>query len=75
MVRRVYRMYVPRFRTIAVNGAVLDVDVSQEEFATEFLKWVESKDWSFIGVTEEITEEEAKKRFMDLLSDEEDKEE
>ncbi|MEH7464041.1 hypothetical protein V7166_18705 [Bacillus thuringiensis] len=75
MARRIYKMYVPRFRTIAVNGAVLDVDVSQEEFANEFLKWVESKDWSFIGVTEEITEEEAKKRFMDLLSDEEDKEE
>ncbi|WP_020061773.1 hypothetical protein [Bacillus sp. 123MFChir2] len=75
MVRRVYKMYVPRFRTISITGAVLDVDVSQEEFATEFLKWVESKDWSFIGVTEEITEEEAKKRFMDLFSDEEDKEE
>ncbi|MEH6890167.1 hypothetical protein V7024_10695 [Bacillus sp. JJ864] len=75
MARRIYKMYVPRFRTISVNGAVLDVDVSQEEFANEFLKWVESKDWSFIGVTEEITEEEAKKRFMDLLSDEEDKEE
>ncbi|WP_371932310.1 hypothetical protein [Bacillus sp. WLY-B-L8] len=68
-------MYVPRFRTISVTGAVLDVDVSQEEFAEELLKWIESKDWSFIGITEEITEEEAKKRFMDLLSDEEDKEE
>lgn len=75
MVRKNFKMYVPRYRTLSINGAVFDVDVSQEEFGEELVRWVESMGWSFIGVTDEITEEEAKKNLMDLLSGEEDKEE
>ncbi|MDC2864009.1 MULTISPECIES: hypothetical protein [unclassified Bacillus (in: firmicutes)] len=74
MVRKNFKMYVPRYRTFSINGAVFDVDVSQEEFGEELVRWMESKGWSFIGVTDEITEEEAKKNLMDLLSDEGDKE-
>ncbi|MGG2066604.1 MULTISPECIES: hypothetical protein [unclassified Bacillus (in: firmicutes)] len=75
MVRKNFKMYVPRYRTIAINGAVLDVDITHEEFSDEFMKWVESKNWSFIGITDETTEEEAAKNFMDLLEDERDEEE
>ncbi|WP_242224683.1 hypothetical protein [Bacillus cereus group sp. BfR-BA-01380] len=75
MVRKTFKMFVPRYRTISVNGAVLDVDVSHEEFANEFVQWVESNGWSFIGITDEITEEEAHNNFIDLLTDEKDKEE
>ncbi|MEI4830251.1 hypothetical protein WAX78_12385 [Bacillus sp. FJAT-53711] len=75
MVRKNFKMYVPRYRTIAINGAVLDVDITHEEFSDEFLKWVESKNWSFIGITEETTEEEAANNFIDLLKDEKDEEE
>ncbi|SFC09818.1 hypothetical protein SAMN04488168_10210 [Bacillus sp. 491mf] len=75
MVRKNFKMFVPRYRTIAINGAVLDVNVSHDEFADEFLQWIVSKGWLFIGVTDEIMEEDVNKRFRDLLSDEEDKEE
>lgn len=75
MVRKNFKMYVPRYRTISINGAVLDVDITHEEFSDEFMKWVESKNWSFIGITEETTEEEAANNFIDLLKDEKDEEE
>ncbi|MGF9965097.1 hypothetical protein [Bacillus rhizoplanae] len=69
MRRKTFKMYVPRYRTIAINGAVLDVDITHEEFSDEFMKWVESKNWSFIGITEETTEEEASNNFIELLKD------
>ncbi|MEI4800566.1 hypothetical protein WAZ07_04355 [Bacillus sp. FJAT-51639] len=75
MVRKTFKMYVPRYRTISINGAVLDVDVSHDEFIDEFIQWIESKGWSFIGITDEITEGEASDNFIDFLRDEEDKEE
>ncbi|MFI8705760.1 hypothetical protein ACIGHG_01525 [Bacillus sp. NPDC077411] len=75
MVRKTFKMYVPRYRTISINGAVLDVDVSHDEFIDEFIQWIESKGWSFIGITDEITEGEASNNFIDFLRDEEDKEE
>lgn len=75
MVRKTFKMYVPRYRMISINGAVLDVDVSYDEFIDEFIQWIESKGWSFIGITDEITEGEASDNFIDFLRDEEDKEE
>ncbi|CAG9614922.1 hypothetical protein BACCIP111899_04156 [Bacillus rhizoplanae] len=75
MVRKNFKMYVPRYRTISINGAVLDVDVSHDEFVDELIEWLESKGWAFLGLTKEITEEEAKKNFIDLLADEKDEEE
>ncbi|SFI91599.1 MULTISPECIES: hypothetical protein [unclassified Bacillus (in: firmicutes)] len=75
MVRKTFKMYVPRYRTISINGVVLDVDVSHDEFIDEFIQWIESKGWSFIGITDEITEGEASDNFIDFLRDEEDKEE
>ncbi|WP_440603281.1 hypothetical protein [Bacillus sp. GB_SG_008] len=71
MVRKNFKMFVPRYRTISINGAVLDVDISHDEFVDELIEWVESKGWAFLGLTEEITEEEAKKIFIDLFEDEE----
>ncbi|MCP1122947.1 hypothetical protein CN326_21085 [Bacillus sp. AFS018417] len=71
MVRKNFKMFVPRYRTISINGAVLDVDISHDEFVDELIEWVESKGWAFLGLTEEITEEEAKKILMDLFEDEE----
>lgn len=75
MVRKNFKMFVPRYRTISINGAVLDVDISHDEFVDQLIEWVESKGWAFLGLTEEITEQEAKNNFMDLLADAEDEEE
>ncbi|EEL51607.1 hypothetical protein bcere0022_10020 [Bacillus cereus Rock3-44] len=68
-------MRVPRNRTISVNGAILDVDVSHDEFLDEFIEWVDSKGWSFMGMTDEITEEEAGSNLIDLLANEKDQKE
>ncbi|MDM5153904.1 hypothetical protein QUF88_08710 [Bacillus sp. DX1.1] len=75
MVRKTFTMRVPRNRTIAINGAILDVDVSHDEFIDEFIAWTESKGWSFMGMTDEVTEEEAGNNLIDLLSDEKNKKE
>ncbi|PGZ18009.1 MULTISPECIES: hypothetical protein [Bacillus cereus group] len=72
MVRKSFKMRVPRNRTISVNGAILDVDVSHDEFLDEFIEWVDSKGWSFMGMTDEITEEEAGSNLIDLLANEKD---
>ncbi|PGC30704.1 hypothetical protein COM11_09255 [Bacillus pseudomycoides] len=75
MVRKSFKMRVSRNRTISINGAILDVDVSHDEFLDEFIKWIDSKGWSFMGMTDEITEEEAGNNLIDLLADEKDKKE
>ncbi|PFK31765.1 MULTISPECIES: hypothetical protein [Bacillus cereus group] len=75
MVRKSFKMRVPRNRTISVNGAILDVDVSHDEFLDEFIEWVDSKGWSFMGMTDEITEEEAGSNLIDLLANEKDQKE
>ncbi|MEN1935643.1 hypothetical protein AAIE21_08455 [Paenibacillus sp. 102] len=75
MVRKSFKMLVSRNRTISINGAILDVDVSHDEFLDEFIEWVDSKGWSFMGMTDEITEEEAGNNLIDLLADEKDKKE
>ncbi|MBO1578180.1 MULTISPECIES: hypothetical protein [Bacillus] len=75
MVRKSFKMRVPRNRTISINGAILDVDVSHDEFLEEFIEWVDSKGWSFMGMTDEITEEEAGNNLIDLLVDEKDEKE
>ncbi|PEY35657.1 hypothetical protein CN354_15200 [Bacillus cereus] len=75
MVRKSFKIRISRNRTISINGAILDVDVSHDEFLDEFIEWVDSKGWSFMGMTDEITEEEAGNNLIDLLADEKDKKE
>ena len=75
MVRKTFKMRVSRNRTISINGSILDVDVTHDEFLQEFVEWVDSKGWSFMGMTDEITPEEASQKLIDSLSDEKDKKE
>ncbi|QDQ05056.1 hypothetical protein [Bacillus sp. BD59S] len=75
MVRRMFKMRVSRNRTILINGSILDVDVTHDEFLQEFVEWVDSKGWSFMGMTDEITPEEASQNLIDSLIDEKDKKE
>ncbi|MED3023557.1 MULTISPECIES: hypothetical protein [Bacillus] len=73
MVRKTFKMRVSRNRTISINGSILDVDVTHDEFLQEFVEWVDSKGWSFMGMTDEITPEEASQNLIDSLIDEKDK--
>ncbi|MGG3447370.1 hypothetical protein [Bacillus nitratireducens] len=75
MVRKTFKMRVSRNRTISINGSILDVDVTHDEFLQEFVEWVDSKGWSFMGITDEITAEEAGQKLIDSLIDEKDKKE
>ncbi|MBH0347611.1 MULTISPECIES: hypothetical protein [Bacillus cereus group] len=75
MVRKTFKMRVSRNRTILINGSILDVDVTHDEFLQEFVEWVDSKGWSFMGMTDEITPEEASQNLIDSLIDEKDKKE
>ncbi|MDA1906029.1 hypothetical protein PDK24_09415 [Bacillus cereus] len=75
MVRKMFKMRVSRNRTILINGSILDVDVTHDEFLQEFVEWVDSKGWSFMGMTDEITPEEASQNLIDSLIDEKDKKE
>ncbi len=75
MVRKTFKMRVSRNRTISINGSILDVDVTHDEFLQEFVEWVDSKGWSFMGMTDEITPEEASQKLIDSLIDEKDKKE
>ncbi|KXY16241.1 hypothetical protein [Bacillus sp. FSL K6-0067] len=75
MVRKTFKMRVSRNRTISINGSILDVDVTHDEFLQEFVEWVDSKGWSFMGMTDEITPEEASQNLIDSLIDEKDKKE
>ncbi|MEW4150477.1 hypothetical protein Q0N88_09485 [Bacillus thuringiensis] len=75
MVRKTFKMRVSKNRTISINGSILDVDVTHDEFFQEFVEWVDSKGWSFMGITDEITPEEASQKLIDSLIDEKDKKE
>ncbi|MGH0591671.1 hypothetical protein ACQVPY_05135 [Bacillus pretiosus] len=75
MVRKTFKMRVSKNRTISINGSILDVDVTHDEFLQEFVEWVDSKGWSFMGMTDEITPEEASRNLIDSLIDEKDKKE
>ncbi|MFY0215577.1 hypothetical protein [Bacillus cereus] len=75
MVRKTFKMRVSKNRTILINGSILDVDVTHDEFLQEFVEWVDSKGWSFMGITDEITPEEASQKLIDSLIDEKDKKE
>ena len=75
MVRKTFKMRVSKNRTISINGSILDVDVTHDEFLQEFVEWVDSKGWSFMGITDEITPEEASQKLIDSLIDENDKKE
>ncbi|KOS28850.1 hypothetical protein ADK18_06355 [Bacillus anthracis] len=75
MVRKTFKMRVSKNRTISINGSILDVDVTHDEFLQEFVEWVDSKGWSFMGMTDEITPEEASQNLIDSLIDEKDKKE
>ncbi|WP_340043115.1 hypothetical protein [Bacillus tropicus] len=75
MVRKTFKMRVSRNRTISINGSILDVDVTHDEFLQEFVEWVDSKGWSFMGMTDEITPEEASQNLIDSLIDEKGKKE
>ncbi|EEL18173.1 hypothetical protein bcere0016_12240 [Bacillus cereus 95/8201] len=68
-------MRVSKNRTISINGSILDVDVTHDEFLQEFVEWVDAKGWSFMGMTDEITPEEASQNLIDSLIDEKDKKE
>ncbi|MED2733821.1 hypothetical protein P4135_20080, partial [Bacillus thuringiensis] len=72
MVRKTFKMRVSKNRTISINGSILDVDVTHDEFLQEFVEWVDSKGWSFMGITDEITPEEASQKLIDSLIDEKD---
>ncbi len=67
--RRTFKMKVPRNTAIMINGSILDVDVSHNEFLNEFIEWVESKGWNFMGATAEVTEEEAAENLMRFIKD------
>lgn len=43
-------------RWFDIQGSI-EADVDENTFNNEFLKWVESKGWSFVGITK-LTEEE-----------------
>ncbi|MES9754316.1 hypothetical protein ABWK33_26910, partial [Bacillus wiedmannii] len=43
---------------------------THDEFLQEFVEWVDSKGWSFMGMTDEITPEEASQNLIDSLIDE-----
>ncbi|MDA2189356.1 hypothetical protein PDN08_16690 [Bacillus cereus] len=75
MVRKTFKMRVSKNRTISINGSILDVGVTHDEFLQEFVEWVDSKGWSFMGITDEITPEEASQKLIDSLIDEKDKKE
>ncbi|HDX9612139.1 hypothetical protein NLU03_19725 [Bacillus toyonensis] len=75
MVRKTFKMRVSRNRTISINGSILDVDVTHDEFLQELVEWVDSKGWSFMGMTDESTPEEASQKLIDSLIDEKDKKE
>lgn len=75
MVRKTFKMRVSKNRTISINGSILDVDVTHDEFLQEFVEWVDSKGWSFMGMTDEITPEEASQNLIDSLIDEKGKKE
>ncbi|AJH61770.1 hypothetical protein FOC75_04560 [Bacillus cereus] len=75
MVRKTFKMRVSKNRTISINGSILDVDVTHDEFLQEFVEWVDAKGWSFMGMTDEITPEEASQNLIDSLIDEKDKKE
>lgn len=75
MVRKTFKMRVSKNRTISINGSIFDVDVTHDEFLQEFVEWVDSKGWSFMGITDEITPEEASQKLIDSLIDEKDKKE
>ena len=75
MVRKTFKMRVSKNGTISINGSILDVDVTHDEFLQEFVEWVDSKGWSFMGMTDEITPEEASQNLIDSLIDEKDKKE
>ncbi|AFU11926.1 hypothetical protein MC28_0504 [Bacillus thuringiensis MC28] len=51
------------------------MDVTHDEFLQELVEWVDSKGWSFMGMTDEITPEEASQKLIDSLIDEKDKKE
>jgi hypothetical protein len=36
---------------VEIHGTILDVDVSEDEFNTQFLEWLGSKGWAFGGGT------------------------
>lgn len=40
---------------IEIKGFI-ETDESQESMEQQFLEWLESKGWSFIGVTNEVEE-------------------
>lgn len=75
MVRKTFKMRVSKNRTISINASILDVDVTHDEFLQEFVEWVDSKGWSFMGMTDEITPEEASQNLIDSLIDKKDKKE
>ncbi|MGI2750932.1 hypothetical protein ACRS52_20285 [Bacillus cytotoxicus] len=75
MVRKSFQMRAPRNRTFSIHGAMLDVDVTHDEFLKELVNWIGSKGWSFIGMTDEVAEEEASNQLIDLLCDKKDQNE
>ncbi|WP_181349474.1 hypothetical protein [Thalassobacillus sp. CUG 92003] len=52
-------------KTISINGAIYNVNVNHDQFLDEFVEWVESKGWTFMGMTDLTTEDKASD---DLLS-------
>ena len=44
--------------TILEIDGLLDVTVEHEEFLNEFYEWLDSKGWTFLGVTKELEDEE-----------------
>lgn len=66
MVRKSFRMNIARNRTISIEGSIVNVDVTHDEFLDEFTKWLDSKDWGFMGYTND-TEEDAGERLKHIL--------
>ncbi|UOY92588.1 hypothetical protein MUG87_00070 [Ectobacillus sp. JY-23] len=67
--RRTFKMRIPRNTNILINGSIMDVDISHNEFLAEFTKWTESMGWSFMGATTEVTEEEAAENLLRFIEE------
>ncbi|MBM7551218.1 hypothetical protein [Thalassobacillus pellis] len=62
-------------KTIAINGAIYNIDITHEQFLEEFMEWVEVNGWSFLGVTEVTTEAKASDDLLTQFKAEQEDEE
>lgn len=64
---RSFNMILYPKKTISINGAIYDVDLTHDEFLNEFMDWVESRGWSFMGLTEVTSAEKASEELLSQM--------